>query len=226
MDLKKLLDMDSPVVRFMGRVGDLIVLNALFLVCSLPLVTIGASLTAMIRVIQGILIGSEPGIIKTFFRAFRKNFAQATAAWLLLAVLIAALGYNIFFVGANFTGGLATGLKAAAGALLAVVLAAGGYVFPLIARYENTLRRHLLNALILAVAKLPRTMCVTALNVLPAALAYFSLRVFFYSIAVWVLVGFAAVCWLDCLLLRPVLRQLEQPPESREDEESQESQEN
>lgn len=216
MDLKKLFDMDNPVVRFMGRTGDLIVLNSLFLVCSLPLVTVGASLTAMIRVIQGILMGSEPGMVKTFFHCFRKNFAQATAAWLLLVVLAAALGYNIFFVGANFTGWLATGLKLMAGSLLVVVLGAAGYAFPLIARYENTLRRHLLNALILAAAKLPRTLCVTALNILPAALAYLSLRVFFYSIAVWVLVGFAAVCWLDCLLLRPVLRQLEQPAESKE----------
>ena len=212
--MKKLFDMDNPVVRFMGRVGDLIALNALFIVCSLPLVTVGASLTAMIRVIQGILIGSEPGMIKTFFRAFRKNFAQATAVWLLLAALTAILGYDLFFIGANFTGAPAMGLRAAAGALLVVVLAAGGYAFPLIARYENTLRQHLLNALILAVAKLPRTLCITALNVLPAALAYFSLRVFFYSIAVWVLAGFAAVCWLDCLLLRPVLRQLEQPEDT------------
>lgn len=212
--MKKLFDMDNPVIRFMGRVGDLIVLNALFLVCSLPVVTAGASLTAMIKVIQGYLTGSEPGMFRTFFRAFRQNFRQATAVWLLLAVLLGVMGYNFFLIGANFSGGFAMGMKIAMGALTIVLLAAAGYVFPLIARYENTLRQHLLNALILAVAKLPRTLCVLALNVLPAALAYFSLRVFFYSIAVWVLVGFAAVCWLDCLLLRPVLRQLEQPENS------------
>lgn len=214
MNLKKLFDMDNPVVRFMGRVGDLIVLNALFLVCSLPLVTVGASLTAMIKVIQGMLTGSEPGMIKTFFRAFRQNFRQATVVWLLLAALLAVMGYDFFLIGANFDGSLALGLRAAVGAVTVVVLAAAGYVFPLIARYENTLGRHLSNALILAVAKLPRTLCVTALNVLPAALAFFSMRVFLYSIAVWVLVGFAAVCWLDCLLLRGVLRQLESAPES------------
>ena len=213
--MKKLFDMDNPIVRFMGRVGDLIVLNALFIVCSLPLVTVGASLTAMIKVIQGILLGSEPGMFKTFFRAFRKNFVQATAAWLILAALTAAMGYNLALVGANFTGGPAACLKYLMCALLVVLLAAAGYIFPLIARYENSLRQHLLNALILAIAKLPRTLCVTALNVLPAALAYFSMRIFLYSIAVWVLVGFAALCWLDCLLLRPVLRQLEQPAPDR-----------
>ena len=61
-------------------------------------------------------------------------------------------------------------------------------------------------------AKLPRTLCILALNVLPFALALISLRVFFYAIAIWILGGFAMICWLDCLLLRPVLRQLEKPP--------------
>ncbi len=210
--MKKLFDMDNPVVRFMGRVGDLIVLNALFLVCSLPVVTAGAALTAMIRVIQGYLTQSEPGMFKSFFHAFRQNFKQATAAWLILLLLLGAMGYNFFLIHANFTGGLAMGMRILMGSLTVVILAAAGYVFPLIARYENSLRQHLLNALILAVAKLPRTLCIVVLNALPAALACFSLRVFFYSIAIWVLVGFAAICYLDCLLLRPVLRQLESAP--------------
>ena len=214
MDLKKLFDMDNPIVRFMGRVGDLIVLNALFIVFSLPVVTLGASATAMVKVIQGFLTGSEPGMFKTFLRAFRQNFRQATLTWLLMAALLAVMGYDFFLVGANFTGGAAMALRCVAGALTVMIMGAGGYAFPLIARYENTLRQHLVNALSLAVAKLPRTLCIVALNALPAALAYLSLRVFLYSIAVWVLVGFGAIGWLDCLLLRPVLRQLETPAES------------
>ena len=209
---QKLFDMNNPVLRFMGRVGDLIMLNALFLVCSLPLVTAGASLTAMIRVIQGIQSGSEPGMAKVFFKAFRQNFKQATIVWLVLVILAAAMAYNFFLISANFTGTMATVLRVTMGAVSVVLAAAAGYVFPLIARYENTLKQHILNALILAVAKLPRTLCVLALNALPFALAYFSLRAFLYSIAVWVLMGFAVLCWLDCWLLRPVLRQLEQPP--------------
>ena len=69
----------------------------------------------------------------------------------------------------NFTGGLAMGMRILMGSLTVVILAAAGYVFPLIARYENSLRQHLLNALILAVAKLPRTLCIVVLNALPAA---------------------------------------------------------
>ncbi len=209
--LKNIFDMDNPIVRFMARVGDLIMLNALFLVCSLPLVTVGASLTAMLKIIQGYLTGSEPGMFRTFFRAWRQNFKQATLAWLLTAALTAVLGYNFFLIGANFTGAAAMALRYVMGALLVVVLAAAGYLFPLIARYDNTLWQHLINALSLAVAKLPFTLPVLALNVLPAVLAWVSLRVFMYSIAVWVLIGFAAICYLDCLILRPVLRKLEPP---------------
>ena len=215
--MKKLFDMNNPVFRFMGRVADLIMLNALFLVCSLPLVTVGASLTAMIRVIQGIQADSEPGMAKGFFRSFRQNFRQATVVWLVLVILAAVMVYNFFLISANFTGTFALAMKVVMGAVTIVLLAAAGYIFPLIARYENTLKQHMLNALILAVAKLPRTLCILALNVLPFALAYFSMRAFLYSIAIWILGGFAILSWLDCWLLRPVLRQLEQPAEQAED---------
>lgn len=207
--MKKQFDADNPFVQFLSRAGDLMVLNVLFLLCSVPIVTAGASLTAMLHILQGYPEGREPKIIPTFFRTFRANFRQATVAWILVVVLLLVLGYDFLFFDANFSGGIAIAAKFLSGALMVVVIATAGYLFPLMARYENTLKQLLGNALILAVSKLPRTLCMTALHLFPLAVAFLSPSVFLYSIIFWLLIGFALVCWLDCLLLAPVLRQLE-----------------
>ncbi len=66
--------------RFFGKIGDILILNVLFLVCSLPVVTFGISLTSMhyafLRKIQ--YPDSSPA--RDFFRSFRRNFKQATLA--------------------------------------------------------------------------------------------------------------------------------------------------
>lgn len=102
-------------------------------------------------------------------------------------------------------------LKTIAVLLMAVVVGTAGYLFPLIARYTNSLRRTIRNAAILAAAQLPRTLCMALLNILPAALFLFVLPLFLYSMIVWLLIGFSLICWLDGLLLRPVLKKLEKP---------------
>lgn len=198
----------------MARVGDLIALNALFLLCSLPLVTVGPSAVAMIKVIQGYVTGTEPKMLRTFFRAFRKNLKQATLAWCALAAVLAILGYNLALKSANFSGSMAFALECAMGAVLVIVLGVAAYLFPLIARYENTLAQHLSNALVLSVCKLPRTLAMVLLNAIPMILLYFSTTLFLYSIALWVLIGFAGICYLDCLLMRGVLRKLEGPKDA------------
>lgn len=74
--MRKFFELDNPVSQFLGRMGDLIVLNVLFLVCSVPLVTIGASLTAMIKVIQEYQEGLERSCFPLFSALFVRIFSR------------------------------------------------------------------------------------------------------------------------------------------------------
>ena len=85
------------------------------------------------------------------------------------------------------------------------------YIFPLIARYENTLREHFVNAGVLMIVKLPRTLAMVLLNALPAIIAYFSLPLFFKTLIFWLLLGFAFASYIASTLLTPVFRELENP---------------
>ena len=76
--MDRLFNMDNKFFTVMGRVADLIMLNVVFLICCLPIVTIGASLTALHYVTLKMARNEESYIIRSFFKSFKQNFKQAT----------------------------------------------------------------------------------------------------------------------------------------------------
>ena len=80
----KIFSLDSPFVQFMNRVADIMWLNILFVICCIPVITIGASVTAMYYVTLKMVRNEESYITKSFFKSFKLNFKQATAIWLII----------------------------------------------------------------------------------------------------------------------------------------------
>ena len=84
------------------------------------------------------------------------------------------------------------------------------FVFPLMARYENTWRNHMKNALLLAVGNLPRMLLIWAIWAVPVGVCVFLPEVGFYLSIVWVLVGYSSLSYVTALLLRPIFRKLDE----------------
>lgn len=207
--MHNLFHYENPFIQFLVRVGDLMILNALFILCSLPVVTLGASLTAMHRVTQNMLFEQEEPIIKSFFRAFRQNFKQSTLAWLVELVVIVSLVCDVLLVMAYFDGGLAKAMYILVAVLAILVAGVFSYLMPLIARYENGMRQQVYNAVVLAIIKLPKTVLLMLLNLLPVILLLISVPVFVQTLIFWVIIGFAFVSFLTSSILKPVFQQLE-----------------
>ena len=70
----KFLSLDSPLMRFLGKMADLMILNLLVIFCSIPIITMGASLTAMHYVALKIVRNEEAYITKDFFKSFKCTF--------------------------------------------------------------------------------------------------------------------------------------------------------
>lgn len=207
--MHNLFHYENPFIQFLVRVGDLMILNALFILCSLPVVTLGASLTAMHRVTQNMLFEQEEPLLKAFFRAFRQNFRQSTLAWLVELVVIVSLVCDVLLVMAYFDGGLAKAMYILVAVLAILVVGVFSYLMPLIARYENGMRQQVNNAVVLAIIKLPKTVLLTLLNLLPVILLLISVPVFVQTLIFWVIIGFAFVSFLTSSILKPVFQQLE-----------------
>ena len=108
--MNRIFDMDNPLWRFLGKLADLMILNIVFLLCSIPIFTIGASLTGVYYVCLKIKEQEEGYIIRNFFKSFKQNFVQSTIIWLIMLALGLLLGTE-FYMYRDTTGTFARVIK-------------------------------------------------------------------------------------------------------------------
>ena len=207
--MKNLFRWDNPLIQLLTALADVILTNLLCLICCLPVVTAGASIAATYKVMLNLSQDTGGGIWNTFFTAFRENFKQATAVWLITLLVGASLVCDYILVQLYFQGGLHTALLIVVAVLTFLALAILAYLYPPMIRYQNTLREHLHNAMILCIYKFPKTILMVVLHALPFALALLLPAAFLYTILFWVLMGFALIPLADVIILKPVFEELE-----------------
>lgn len=219
--MREIFNMDGPVFRFLSGVADLLILNIVFLICCIPIVTIGASLTAMAYVVQK-MKDDEGYIVKTFFKSFKQNFKQSTLIWLIMLALglVMALDLRILH---GLGGGMYSVVRGVVYVGILLWLMIFAYVFPLQARFYNTIRGTFRNAVLLAIGNLPKTLCMVVVMVGPAVATFLTVDTFVYGLLIWILVGFALVAYINGSLLHGIFEKLidAQTAESGEAEEVQ-----
>ncbi|GLJ61187.1 beta-carotene 15,15'-monooxygenase [Microbacterium barkeri] len=184
---------DSALMRFLTRVADAMILNGLFIVASLPVVTIGASLTALSFTGRRLATGACESVTGDFLRSFRRNLRQATALWLLMLLVGAALA--AWFVVVNGVG-VPPMLEFALLAIWYVVVffcvAWAVYVFPYLATFEGTIPEVLRNARLLSLRHPLSTFLILTVLVLSAVVTIFSPQATGYGL-LWLLIGFGGL---------------------------------
>lgn len=154
-----LFDPDSPIMAFLSRIADLIWLNLLTLICSIPVVTAGAAFTALHYVSIKMVRNEEGYLTKSYFKSFRENFLQATAMWLLLLLIMAVAGADFYFI-SLMESGAAFILRIALFMVLFFFLCSGIYWFALLARFENSIRNTIKNACLVGILNFPKSICI------------------------------------------------------------------
>ena len=201
--MRNLLSPDSGVIRFLTRVCDLMLLN-LMLVCScLTIVLSGASVTALYSVTLKMVREEDDGIVKSFFGAVKENFTASTPATILLfadVMLIAVLRYALYAE----TLVLPPALFLLLAMITLILTALLSYLFPLIARFQNTFLRHLGNAVRLSLANLPVTFLLTLVNLLPLLSVMLIPALYGGLAAFWLFIGLAAGAWVNSFYLRRI----------------------
>ena len=192
-------------------------LNLLWLICSLPIFTMGTATTALYYVSLKVIRGEEGSIAAMFFRSFRENFRQATGIWLILLALglfLAGDGYILYHLRLSSSGTAAVLWTL----ILAVVIAAAvvyvivlEYVFPLLASVENTSRAMLKNAFLIGTHYLFATILVFAVH----------FAMFFAVVALFtplIIFGEGLCAMLSAWLLNGILISVSGTPEERKEE--------
>lgn len=202
--MSKLFRMDSPLMRFLTKIADLMVLNILFCVTSIPLITIGASWTALYSVTLKMVRDEEGSVSRSYFQSFRQNFRQATLLWLGGLVVLALLVLDIRVLN-GMAGGTAPGLLRVGVEILALLgIMVLQYLFPSLARFEASLADTLKNACMMALAHLPKTALMTAAVVGAVWITLINNATIAVGLMVWPLIGFALMAFGNSGILRKI----------------------
>lgn len=200
---------DSWLIRFLTGVCDLLFLNIALVLSCCTVVFSGAGVTALYSITLKMMRGQDYDPIKGFLRGLRENFLTSSFAAILLLgdVTLLAVLRSALYAETLLMPPAAFVLLSILAVFLTALLS---YLFPLLARYENTFSRHLSNAVRLALANLPVTFLLTAVNLLPLLICFLIPSALGVVFAFWLLFGFAAGAWINSFYLNRIF-------ESRED---------
>lgn len=206
------LNINSPFFQFMSRLGDLVLLNLTWLLCCLPVVTIGASTTALFYTARKLSTSDFLGVWPAFFHSFRQNFRQATLVWLLLLVAgaVSVADFLIGFCTPGMFGNLCRGIGLV---LLLLWFAIAGYIFPLMARYVYNIKQLFSGAFFLCFAHPTVTITSVALALWLPLLGCNDCNAALYCMPIWLLLGGSVSALVISVLLRPVFHKLESTQE-------------
>ena len=195
---------ENKIIWILGKIGQFVLLNFLVLLGCLPIVTIGASLSAGVRCMKK-MKEPEGGILTLeFFRAFAADFKQATGVWLILAIVM-VLGAGDMYYAIKIAEPVNMFFLFFGGVLFFVAVSMLLWGFPLVANYDNRVKGHLANAFLFTFGKLPATLLLWVIWGGPAFLCYF--RPVFTSLVGYVIVffGVALQLWFSHLIWKHTL---------------------
>ena len=152
--------MDSGFARFMNKAIDVFILNILWVVFSIPIVTMGAATCAAFSVTLKMVDDEEGYVGKMFVKAFKSNFKQSTIMWCITAPCI----YLCYLIWQFIIKGDDVHFVIIIGAILftAVVICVNLYTYAIIARYDNTLKKSILNSVVICMLYFWRTVMTVA----------------------------------------------------------------
>ena len=166
----RFFNLDSPVMVALTKMADLIIVNLLAFFCCLPIITVGASMTALHYVVLKIVRDEECYIVRSFFKSFKENFKQATGIGILVLVAGFICSFDIYYAVRMNQRGMLIIFTIMSIIYLFTVL----YVFPLQAQFENTIKATIKNAFLLSIKNLPWTLLMAAITAAIIVACYFS----------------------------------------------------
>ena len=192
-------NLENPIFRAMAHIYDLIVLNVLWIICSIPIITIGAATSALYYSLLKISRGMESSTAGMFFWSFKENLRQGSVLTIIFLVsgLILFVDIRTCAKMEGVFGHMAVVVLLSLVILWIMVLS---YAFPILAQFENTICGTLKNAFLMSLKYWNKTVLIVLLNmVLPAVVLFFT-RFFIIGIPIWIAVGISGITNLNTLM--------------------------
>ncbi len=157
----EIFNLDNKFFQGIGRAVDCVCLNLIWLVFCIPIITAGAATTALYYTANKVIRHGRSYIWKEFYSSFKSNFKQSTIVWLIDLAIYAVLFFDCYVMYQYAKAGDSMGrFYLVFMILIALCVMWSSYLYPYMARFENTTKRVLKNALFIAISNLPWTILV------------------------------------------------------------------
>lgn len=202
--MSNFFSMDSPFFSFMSRLADIVILNLLYIICCLPVFTVGAATSALYYQVMKMSKNEESYVFRGFFKAFKENFKKATPAWLLLLAVALLLSLDLYLAPTLGDAALVSGFRIICCVAAVFWLMTFSYTFPLFSKFENTIKNTLKNALLMGIRHLPFTFVIVLLNLSPALAVFFLTPYFGIELLLMLLCWFSGIAFINGLLFHHI----------------------
>ena len=198
---------DNKFFEALGKISNTVILNLLCIVSCIPIITIGASVTATYFVAMQIVKDEESYIIKEFIKRFKENFIISTKIWIIMMIIGGVLCFD-FYISKLIINEYMRIILQFILLMISIIFAFSiTYVFPIASNFENTVKNTMINSILISIQHLPHTIVMTLVNLSPIILIfmlsdYWGQILFFYTV-----IGFAIIAYINSIFFNKIFKQ-------------------
>lgn len=195
---------DSPLMKFMTKVANLMWANFLFITCSIPVITFGASATSLYYIVIKVIKDEDVSVTRMFFKSFKENFKQSTIIWLILmfGYIFFGLDLYIFYNNPDKYNFYIIAIVVLFTVLWSFLFM---HVFPYISRFKSSIKDTIKNSLVIGLTHIVKTIFMIAISICPViwALSKYKLVLFIF------LIMFAFCAFVNSIWLVKIYEEIE-----------------
>lgn len=195
-------------MNLFSRISDFLLLNFLFVITSLPVMTLGASITALYSVNLKMVRNEESYIARDYFRAFKRNFKLATSAFLLFLTIGILMVANIW-ISFRAPETFYLILRALSTIFLCSLLICAKYFFPILARFDFTFKQVWMHIPHMLLTHPGSFLFLLLLNIPVVILMVYSIYTAFFILIIGCIIGFAIFTYIEASFFRTIFKNYE-----------------
>ena len=203
-----IFNLDNGVMRFFSRVFDIVVLNLLFLIGCIPIVTIGASLTAMYSITLKMARNEESHIVRGFIKAFKLNFKQGTIVGMISIIIALFIIIDLKIIS------IIGDDKLKILQVLCYIVAIWAYIialysFPIIARFVHTTKEVFKNSFMISIVNFKWTILLILMNIPFISMLFYSEVSMLLLFTILIICGFSGLALIQSFIFRKIFEKYE-----------------
>lgn len=205
--MNKIFGENGSIYRGINKLVDLIMLNVLFILSCVPIITVGVAYVSMYQITLKMIKNEESYIVRSYVKGIKENLKKATICWGVIVVILMVLGVD-FFITFSLDNPIRKILLVLLLSVLLITIMVSSYVFPLMAMFENSLKNTVKNAVIISMSKIVYTVVIVSVNILPVGLIFCMENIEIDIVKFYLLIGFSLSAYINSFFLQSVFKKV------------------